>query len=324
MTTDSAHPFVANPIEPSLFADTGAILAGLRQTPKHISPKYFYDQRGSELFDRICEQPEYYPTRTELEILRQHGASIADAVGPRASIIEFGSGASVKIRLLLDHLDEVIAYVPVDISGAYMVEISHELQADYPDVEILPIHADFTKPFALPSLQRTARRNVVFFPGSTIGNFTPTEALSLLRVMRAEAREGGGLIIGVDLVKETATLEAAYNDARGVTAAFNRNVLERLNRELGADFDLERFRHRAIFNRDESRIEMHLVSTQAQTVTIAGAEIPFAEGESVITEYSHKYSLEQFAAMAAEAGFVNPRVWHDAQRLFSVQFFDVA
>ncbi|ACY18592.1 L-histidine N(alpha)-methyltransferase [Haliangium ochraceum] len=321
---DSSTPIVANDSEPSIRDDIDEILTGLRQTPKRLSPKYFYDQHGSELFDQICDLPEYYLTRAEFEILREYGDEIAAEIGPSASIIEFGSGASTKIRLLLEHLDAPAVYVPVDISGEYIGAIARELQSDYRDFEVLPVHADFTQPFELPSPKVMPLRNVVFFPGSTIGNFTPAEARSLLGVMRGVAREGGGLLIGVDLVKETEVLEAAYNDAQGVTAAFNRNALVRLNRELGADFAIERFRHRALFNREESRIEMHLIASEAQDVRIGDATVAFAQGESLVTEYSHKYGLEQFAAMAREAGFERRRVWRDSKGLFSVQFFEVA
>lgn len=314
---------MANEAEPTLSEDAVEILAGLARQQKHISPKYFYDERGSELFDQICDLPEYYLTRTELGIMQAHVPEMAQLVGPQASVIEFGSGASVKIRLLLDHLIRPAAYVPVDISVDYLDKTAQELAADYPKIEILPIYADFTQPFDLPSPKIMPRKNVVYFPGSTIGNFTIPEANSLLRVMRQEARAGGALLIGVDLKKDRKIIEAAYNDSRGITAEFNLNVLRRLNRELDADFNLDSFAHSAVYDDINGRIEMRLVSRRAQRVTVAGRAVNFLKGEYVITEYSHKYGLEEFAEMAGKAGFQRERVWLDSKALFSVQYFTV-
>jgi L-histidine Nalpha-methyltransferase len=300
--------------------DAAEVVAGLRRPQKALASKYFYDERGSELFDRICALPEYYPTRTELRLLGRHLDEVARLVGPRASVIELGAGSNAKIRLLLDRLLEPIAYVPVDISSDYLLRQARELAKDYPHVRIRPVCADFTRPFGLPEHPVTPDRNLVFFPGSTIGNFTRPQALQLLQVMAVQAKPGGGALIGVDLRKDIAILERAYNDAAGVTAEFNLNLLARLNRELGANFDLATFRHEAIYDVAESRIEMRLTSLRPQTVRIAGAEIRFDENEHIVTEYSHKYSVEDFQALATRAGFEPLRVWLDPDGLFSVHF----
>jgi L-histidine Nalpha-methyltransferase len=306
--------------QPTLADERECILAGLQADRKRLSPKYFYDQRGSELFERICQLPEYYPTRTELGIMRSHRAAIAAAVGARACVIEFGSGSSVKIRLLLDILGDVVAYVPVEISGDYLKGVAGSLAADFPDIEIRPVCADFTQPFELPKLQRPARRRVAYFPGSTIGNFEPADALEVLRVMRRQVGDDGALLIGVDLQKDPAILERAYNDAAGVTAEFNLNLLRRLNRELGANFELARFRHRADYNAGAGRIEMYLISERAQQVRLGGETIDFAAGERILTEYSHKYTLQGFADLARDAALRVECVWTDDNGLFSVQY----
>lgn len=314
---------IANHEAPTISNQEEEILAGLRQAKKWIAPKYFYDQRGSELFDQITELPEYYPTRTELSIMRQCGNEIGELIGPQASVIEFGAGSNIKIRLLLDCLNQCAAYVPVDISGDYLEYMAHALAADYPNLEVLPVLADFTQPFALPNPKITPLKNLVFFPGSTIGNFAPAEALALLRVMHFEAKPGGALLIGVDLKKDRRVLEAAYNDSQGVTAEFNLNVLQRLNNELGADFNVDQFRHRAIYNDAIGAIEMHLVSKRRQTVSLAGEDIQFEAHEYITTEYSYKFALEDFDALAHLAGFQRQRVWTDPDQLFSVQLFQV-
>jgi dimethylhistidine N-methyltransferase len=314
---------MANEVEPTISSEAAEILEGLSLQQKHISPKYFYDEWGSELFERITGLPEYYLTRTEQIIMESHLPEMAQLIGPRASIIEFGSGASIKVRLLLDNLNRLAAYVPVDISGDFLKSVAEQLARDYPGIEILPIYADFTQPFDLPNPRVMPLKNVVYFPGSTIGNFTMPEARSLLQVMRQEACPGGGLLIGVDLKKDRHIIEAAYNDSAGVTAEFNLNVLRRLNRELGADFDLGNFRHRAVYDEINGRIEMRLISDKAQLVHLEGQTVSFAAGEYIITEYSHKYSLEEFAHMAHAAGFQRERVWLDEQALFSVQYFTV-
>ena len=296
------------------------ILDGLSQTPKTLSPKFFYDERGSELFDQITRLPEYYPTATEMSILEENIGEIAELVGSEASIIEFGAGSNYKIRFLLQHLQDPAVYVPVDISKDFLQAAAEDLARDVPDIEIIPVAADFTKPFDLPSPRIMPRRNIVFFPGSTIGNFTPEAALGLLDVMHHEAGDGGGLLIGVDLRKDPAVLEAAYNDRDGVTAEFNLNMLRRINREFDASFDLDLFRHDAVYNAIAGRIEMYLVSLADQTFTVGERRFSMTEGERILTEYSWKYSLDAFAALAARAGFAVERVWTDARQYFSVQY----
>lgn len=300
--------------------DLAEILEGLARPQKMISPKFFYDQRGSELFDAITEQPEYYPTRTELGIMQDNIAGIKAALGPDASLIEFGSGSSYKTRFLLENLPDLACYVPVDISDEFLVATAEQLAADFPALEILPVVADFTREFDLPTPKRMPAKNVVYFPGSTIGNFMPSAALDLLKVMRAEAKAGGALLIGVDLKKDAERLERAYNDAAGVTRDFNLNLLTRINREFDADFDVAAFRHRAIYNDVLGRIEMHLVSTKAQVAHIGEEPISFAADEYILSECSHKYSLDDFAALVELAGFRVKTVWVDDERLFSVQY----
>ena len=322
MTMLSAALAMANDATPDVSDDHAQILEGLRSEQKWISPKYFYDERGSELFDEICRQPEYYPTRTELALMDRHLDEIAHLVGPRASVIEFGAGSSVKVRKLLDSLEQPAAYVPVEISADYLVRQAEELARDYPDVHVQPVFADFTRPFELPDHPVTPERNLVFFPGSTIGNFTRPQAADLLKVMKLKAGAGGALLIGVDLRKDPAVLHAAYNDSQGVTAAFNLNVLARFNRELGANFDLANFRHEATYDHRCGRIEMRLVSTRAQLVVIAGTHIPFAANEHIITEYSHKYSVDEFVTLAEGAGFNAARTWIDDDSLFSIHYME--
>lgn len=305
-------------------AERAEILEGLRKTPKRVSPKFFYDERGSRLFDAICEQPEYYPTRTELAIMEDHVDAMADLIGPRAMLIEYGSGSSLKTRLLLEHLTTPAAYVPVDISGDYLQSVAETLASDFPDIEVLPVCADFTRAITFPAPRLSASRNVVYFPGSTIGNFARSEARELLRVMRAEAGDEGAVLIGVDLAKPREVLEPAYNDAAGVTADFNLNLLRRLNREHDADFDLDAFRHEAVYDADESRIEMRLVSVRPQSVSVAGERFRFEADEYVVTEHSHKYSPDQFAELAGDAGLDVQRVWTDPEELFSVQYLTAA
>lgn len=300
--------------------DLAEVLAGLGAKQKTLSPKFFYDERGSTLFDEITRLPEYYLTGTELAIMRRHVGEIAGLVGPQASLIEFGSGSSTKTRILLEHLDRLAAYVPVDISREHLLAAAAGVAADFPHIEVLPVAADFTRPFELPTPRVMPLRNIVYFPGSTIGNFTPAAALELLRVMHHEAAEDGALLIGVDLKKDKAILERAYNDSEGVTAAFNLNLLERLNREFGGNFALDGFEHCAVYNEELGRIEMHLVSLREQAVSIGGEVFHFAEGETIRTEYSHKYTLEEFGAMARHAGFEITEAWTDERNLFSVQW----
>lgn len=323
MTRGLAALTTANDTAPDVADDRAEILDGLTAEQKTIKPKYFYDQRGSELFDEICALPEYYPTRTELKLMDRHLSEVAKLAGPRAAVIEFGAGSNIKVRKLLDHLDRPAAYVPVEISGDYLVEQAKDLARDYPEVHVQPVLADFTQPFELPEHPVQPERNLVFFPGSTIGNFTRVEALSLLEVMWVEAKPGGALLIGVDLRKDPARLEAAYNDSQGVTAQFNLNVLERLNRELDADFELDNFEHQAVYDEAEGRIEMRLISTCAQRVRVAGHDVEFGAGEFIITEYSHKYSLDEFRSLAERAGFTPVRSWVDEEQLFSLHYMSV-
>jgi dimethylhistidine N-methyltransferase len=299
------------------------VLRGLALPQKNIPSLYFYDQRGSELFDAITQQPEYYPTRTEIGILEHHGAEMAAAIGPGVRLIELGSGSALKTELLLARLEDPAAYVPVEISREHLEVAAARIAADFPDLEVLPVTADFTEPFALPEpSRRRVARNVAFFPGSTIGNFPRDMAADLLLSTRREVGPGGAMLIGVDLVKDRAILERAYNDAAGVTAAFNLNLLVRLNRELGADFDVDAFRHLAVWDEAAARIEMRLISSRAQRVHIAGRSFDFAAGEILVTEYSHKYTPQAFRILAEGAGFTVTRNWTDAEGLFSVQLLD--
>ena len=300
---------------PGSFAES--LLNGLSGTPKELACKYFYDEAGSRLFDRICALPEYYQTRTEMMLLQRHATEIAALMGERAQIVEFGAGSLRKVRILLDAA-QAQSYVPLDISGDYLRGVVRELAADYPALAVHPVVADFTLPMDIPGDARRAG----FFPGSTIGNFKPDAAMALLRRMRATLN-GGGLLIGVDLVKDPARLHAAYNDAAGVTALFNKNLMARANAELGADFDLDGFAHYAPYNAAAHRIEMYLVSLRRQTVTLpCGVQFEFAQGEPVHTEDSHKYTIESFREMAARAGFSPRAVWTDEERLFSVHWLE--
>lgn len=294
------------------------MLAALAHSPRSISPKYFYDAAGSALFDRICALPEYYPTRTELAILRRHAPAMAAQIGPHAEIIEFGAGSLTKVRLLLDALPAPARFVPIDISGAHLHAAAAALQADYPGLAVAPLVADYTRPLALPPALGRGQR-VGFFPGSTLGNFTPAQALQFLR-MAAHSLRGGGLLLGVDMVKDPALLHAAYSDAAGVTAAFNRNLLVRANRELGSDFVPQQFAHSAFYNAPLQRIEMHLMSLRAQTVQVAGQAFAFAEGETLHTENSYKFTTEGLRTLARQAGFVPGPVWTDAQQWFSLHW----
>ena len=298
------------------------VLQGLVAERKTLPPKLFYDATGAELFERICEQPEYYPTRTELSILRASAGEIAELAGPRCALIEYGSGAGVKVRLLLEALASPVAYVPIDISREQLRRVADDLTDEYPEVAVLPVAADYTLPLELPPLPAGARR-LAFFPGSTIGNFHPTEAAAFLSRIRRTVGSGGALVLGVDRRKDAAVLDAAYDDAAGVTAAFNRNVLTRLNREYGATFDVERFAHRAFFNDTASRIEMHLVSLADQTATIGGRTIRFERGETIWTESSYKYDEERLDAIVTEAGFTIQRLWTDADDRFWVAMLAV-
>jgi dimethylhistidine N-methyltransferase len=293
------------------------VLCGLTASRKTLPPKLFYDEDGARLFERICTLDEYYLTRTELSILRHSVGEIGARVGPRAALVEYGSGAGVKVRLLLDALDAPAAYVPIDISHEQLARVSSELAGDYPAVAIRPLCADYTRPVSLPQLPEHDRR-LAFFPGSTIGNFHPAEAAAFLRRVRRAVGSGGMLLLGVDRRKDAAILNAAYDDRAGVTAAFNLNLLRRINRELGADFDLSRFRHHAFFNETAGRVEMHLEATVAHDVDVGGTRIAFARGETIWTESSYKYDREQLATVTTAAGFEIERLWTDADDRFWV------
>lgn len=290
-------------------------IRGLWETPKTLPTKLFYDRIGAALFERICTLKEYYLTRAELEILRLHASEIADLAGPRCALIEYGSGAGLKVPLLLDKLDEPVAYVPIDISAEQLARVAADLTSSYPALTVLPLVADYTAPLLLPSLP-TAARPVAFFPGSTIGNFSPLEAAAFLRRVRIAVGAGGAMLLGVDRRKGEAVLEAAYNDAEGVTAAFNLNVLSRLNREYGSDFNLRRFRHEALWNAQKSRVEMHLESLEAQTVRVAGRTVHFSRGETIWTESSYKYDRAGLEDLVDAGGFKLGRIWSDTNEQF--------
>ncbi|MDQ6808922.1 MAG: L-histidine N(alpha)-methyltransferase [Verrucomicrobiota bacterium] len=300
------------------------VVAGLSQTPRTLPCKYFYDERGSDLFQQICQLPEYYPTRTETEILRVHGGEIAESIGENAELVGFGTGAGVKTRMLLERLRNPIAYVPVDISKERLTDSANALSRAMPALEVLPVCADYLQPIRLPTPSRQPDHIAVFFPGSTIGNFEPALARDFLRRICQLCGRSGGLIIGVDLQKPKAILEAAYNDRAGVTAAFNLNLLVRLNRELGTDFDLANWSHRAIYNPACARIEMHLISANDQTAHVGGRAFRFREGEIIVTEFSYKHTQEGFVALAASAGFRLANTWMDPKQLFAVFHFAVA
>lgn len=298
------------------------VLRGLARRPRRIPSKYFYDARGSELFERICEQAEYYLTRTELAILETHVADIAAAIGPRALLVEYGSGAGIKTRLLLDALEEPVGYVPVEISTSALDASVENLAEEFPDIDMLPVAADFTQPVELPNPEQAERRTVVYFPGSTLGNFERHEAIGLLCTMGVEMGRKGAAIVGIDLKKDVARLEAAYNDAAGVTRDFTLNLLSRINRELDADFDLARFRHQARYDVEAGRIETHIVSCIRQTVRVGDERFDFGEGEAMLVEYSCKYSLEEFADMAGRAGLRVVHSWTDANAWFAIQMLE--
>ena len=293
------------------------VVAGLTATPKRLSPKYFYDSTGSALFERITELPEYYPTRREIGILTEHAGDIAGLIPPGAALIEFGSGSSTKTRILLSAAKTLADYVPVDISAQFLHQQMAGLRREYPKVAMLPVAADFTKPFDLPDAAQTMPR-VGFFPGSTIGNFEPHEAAAFLRHAGRILGPGAAFIVGVDLVKDTQVLKKAYNDSQGVTAKFNLNLLTRINRELDAKFNPACFEHHAFFNRDRSRIEMHLASLKRQRIKVCGECIEFRAGETIHTENSYKYSIDSFRALARGAGWTPAAVWTDADNYFSV------
>lgn len=302
------------------------MLRGLAKTQKEISPKYFYDECGSALFEAISELPEYYPTRTEIALLNRHQREIADLIGPHCTVIEFGSGSSRKIEILLSALQQPLAYMPVDVCREFLLHASQRIAALQPALSVVAVCADYMQLKQLPESSRRqaskqhASKTVVFFPGSSIGNCAPLEAIRLLKNALKLVGVGGGMLVGVDLKKDAEILHAAYNDAQGVTAEFNLNILVRANRELGADFRLDSFHHQAFYNQDYGRIEMHLVSLQEQTVRVKDSLFPFRKDETLHTENSCKYSVEEFQGMARAAGFRADHVWVDQLRLFSLHF----
>lgn len=296
------------------------VLQGLRKSPKRLSCKYLYDRRGSQLFDAICELPEYYLTRTELQITRRFAREIAEQIGPNAALIEFGSGSSLKTRILLDHLEPPTIYIPVDISQDHLHQAASELDSAYPQLKVRPVCADFTQEFELPlSIPADAVRNV-YFPGSTIGNFQPLPAQALLKRIGKLIGVGGGLLVGIDLQKSVSIIEAAYNDSQGITEKFSLNLLRRINRELGADFDLNEFYHRAIYDSNHGRMDIRLVSKRDQLVCIGNHGFEFAAGESIHTEYSYKHTIPGFTALAAAAGFELQRHWSDDRNYFGLLY----
>ncbi|MDJ0942552.1 MAG: L-histidine N(alpha)-methyltransferase [Kiloniellales bacterium] len=300
-----------------------AVLAGLGQPQKQVPAKFFYDAQGSRLFDRICELEAYYPTRTEIGLLRRHAGEIAEAAGPEATLVEFGSGSSRKVRILLEALQAPAAYVPIDISRAHLMGAAQELAEDYPGLPVHAVCADYTRDFALPqAVPEDARLG--FFPGSTLGNFAPAEAARFLRRIAGLVGTGGGLLIGIDLQKDEAILHAAYNDPEGVTAAFNLNLLARMRQELGAELDLEGFRHEAHYNRARGCIEMHLVSRRRQRIVLGDCSFDLEQGETIHTEDSRKYSLDGFRAQAQAAGWRPLEAWVDDRRLFSLHYLVAA
>lgn len=316
MSVPLLHFYDHNPSAATLGEE---VLQGLARRPKSIPPKFFYDDHGSRLFDKICDQPEYYPTRTEIRLLKENARHIAELVQRDSMLIELGSGSNQKVRLLLDILKPA-AYVPVDISRDYLLQEARAVAEDYPWLRVYAACADFSQALQLPR-SAAGSRKMAFFPGSSIGNFEPDAAQSLLANIARLVQPGGALLIGADLKKAPAVLNAAYNDAQGITAAFNLNLLRRINRELGANFKLEQFAHQAFYNPREGRVEMHLVSRVDQTVRVAGQSFEFTAGESIHTESSYKYTPEEFEAMVAAAGFDLVQWWTDADSRFGVFYF---
>jgi L-histidine Nalpha-methyltransferase len=313
--------FTFHDLAPSEESFRDAVFAGLAQEPKTLPCKFFYDVRGSDLFDQICEVPEYYLTRTEIAILEEYAGAIAAHLGAHCRLIELGSGASRKVRILLEALEAPAAYVPVDISRDYLREAAARLAADFPDLNVVAVCADYTRPFPLPPLPGPSGKRVGFFPGSTIGNFEPEAVVRFLAHCADLLGPEGEMLIGVDLKKDPAILDRAYNDRAGLNAAFNLNLLERINRELGGDLDVARFEHLAFYSEEKGRMELYLKSLADQTARIAGRRFHFAEGERIHTENSYKYAIPEFHALAARAGFRAVQTWTDRNQLFSVHYF---
>jgi dimethylhistidine N-methyltransferase len=313
--------FIFHDLAPGEESFRDAVLAGLGGEPKSLPCKFFYDARGSALFEKICEVPEYYLTRTEIAILETYAGEIASRIGPNPRLIELGSGASRKVRILLDALDAPAAYVPVDISREHLRTAAEQLARDFPDIPVIAVCADYTRPFTLPAMPGRMGKRVGFFPGSTIGNFEPEGVINFLSHCARLLGPGGEMIIGADLKKDPAILNAAYNDTAGYNAAFNLNLLARINRELDGDLALDGFEHVAFYNPQEGRVELYIRSLADQRAQVAGRQIRFACGELIHTENSYKYALTEFRALAARAGFRPIDAWTDGEELFSVQYF---
>lgn len=322
ITQYSNYPLRFYNFEPQRDTFRAEVLQGLQKLRKDLPSKYFYNERGSRLFEQICLLDEYYPTRTELHIMQERVQEMASLLGPNCLLVEYGSGNSAKIRMLLDALETPVGYVPIDISKEHLAQAGTSLASEYPGLEVLPVCADYTSAFEIPIPDKPVARRIAYYPGSTIGNFDPEPARNFLKQIATVCR-GGGLLIGVDLKKDATLLHRAYNDRQGVTEQFNKNLLVRINRELGGNFQLDQFEHYAFYNPTEGRVEMHLVSLKNQSVRIGDAEISFALGESIWTENSYKYTLEDFASLAATAGLTVAHVWTDPQQFFSVQYLTV-
>jgi dimethylhistidine N-methyltransferase len=312
----------ATEVAKKIFRDE--VLAGLSKPSRQLPCKFFYDDQGAQLFRQICELPEYYVTRTEIEILRLHGAEIASALGPQIELIGLGTGAGTKTKILLEELDRPAVYVPIDISKEQLENSSERFRKMFPDLQVLPVAADYLEPFELPLPRHLSSRSVVYFPGSTIGNFEPNDASEFLSRLVELVGDGGGLLIGLDLQKDRHVIEAAYNDSAGVTAKFNKNLLARINRELGSDFNLAHWQHYAIYNPAEGRIEISLISENDQTVRIGDQSFEFRAGEKILTEYSYKHTIGGFIMLARQAGFEFQQIWTDDQQWFGVFYFTVA
>jgi len=317
---ESVDRIIHYDFKPGLESFLAEVLIGLHKPQKELPPKYFYDERGSHLFERICELREYYIPRIEASIMQAHIREMAELIGPQVLVIEYGCGNCEKVRFLIDRLHDPAAFIPIDISQEQLLHVAKELASIYPRLQVLPVCADYTSSFELPIPKQSSKRIVVYFPGSSISNFDPIPAKHFLEHVANTCEPDGALLIGVDLKKDPAVLHSAYNDSEGITAAFNLNLLERINRELDCDFQLDGFQHYAFYNPRESRIEMHLVSQRDQVVHINRETISFARGESIWTENSYKYNLDEFEQMAAAAGFRVERVWMDERQWFSVQY----
>lgn len=322
--TEPATAATYRDLRPSAQSFADAVAEGFGRVTKSLPSQFFYDDRGSELFERICELDAYYPTRTEIAILRDRRDELYRLMGAECAIVEFGCGSSLKIRALFDAARDAVAYIAIDISKSALLSVTRDLAGAFPGLAITSICADYTAPLDLPEFAGDRfQKKVGFFPGSNIGNFTPGQAEAFMVTAAAMVGPGGDFIVGVDRRKNKARLEAAYNDRQGVTALFNLNLLERINRELGGDIDIASFRHRAFYNDGEGRIEMHLESVRDQTITVGGREYRFARGETIHTENSYKYEIDEFRALARRAGFEPVAAWSDAGNLFSVHYLTV-